>query len=78
MSARGLSFLENWIQKNVTATDRGGDNMRALVLANHCTAEAAVKGTRPACGFQQSDFRRRPGFHLPWIIKILDFIEGIL
>jgi hypothetical protein len=39
MSARSIEFIENWIQKNVTATAKGSDNMRALVLANHCIAE---------------------------------------
>ena len=44
MSGRGIDFLENWVNKNVTAADKGGINMRALVLANHCIAEAAAQG----------------------------------
>ena len=44
MSGRGIDFLENWIQQNVTAKQKGGDNMRASVLASHCIAEATAQG----------------------------------
>jgi hypothetical protein len=44
MSARGIEFLENWIQENVTAADRRGDSMRAMVLADRCRADAAAHG----------------------------------
>lgn len=42
MSQRGLEFLENWIQKNVTYADRHGTRELAKELAERCVAEAAV------------------------------------
>jgi hypothetical protein len=44
MSARGIEFLENWIQKNVTAGDPPDDPLRASALAMRCIAEAAAEG----------------------------------
>jgi hypothetical protein len=44
MSVRALNFLESWIHKYVSVTDKGGGDMRAMVLANHCIAEAAAQG----------------------------------
>ena len=44
MSARGLSFVEDWIQKNVTAGEREGDAARTAVLADRCRQEAAGQG----------------------------------
>lgn len=31
MSGRGIDFLENWVNKNVTAVDRKGSQDRATV-----------------------------------------------
>ena len=42
MTARGVDFLENWIQQNVTAADKHGSRERAKELANRCVVEAAV------------------------------------
>ena len=44
MSARGVDFLENWIQKNVTAGAPPDDPLSASVLAMRCIAEAAAEG----------------------------------
>ena len=42
MTARGIEFLENWIEKNVTAEDQG--EARAAILATQCILEAATQG----------------------------------
>ena len=42
MSGRGIDFLENWIQQNVTGADRQGGRERAKELAERCVAAAAV------------------------------------
>ena len=44
MSARGIDFLENWIDGNVTETDKYGSRGRAKELAVKCVAEAKVLG----------------------------------
>jgi hypothetical protein len=44
MTARGVDFLENWIQKNVTAGGPPDDPLSASVLAMRCIAEAAANG----------------------------------
>jgi hypothetical protein len=44
MSGRGIDFLENWVNKNVTAVDRKGSQNRAKELASQCFADAAVLG----------------------------------
>ncbi len=44
MSAKGVDFLENWIQKNVTAGAPPDDPLSASVLAMRCIAEAAAEG----------------------------------
>ena len=44
MSGRGIKFLEEWIQKNVTALDPSDDPLRASNLAARCIAEAAAEG----------------------------------
>ena len=44
MSGRGIKFLEEWIQKNVTALDPADDPLRASNLATRCIAEAAAEG----------------------------------
>ena len=44
MSAKGVDFLENWIQKNVTAGAPSDDPLSASVLAMRCIAEAAAEG----------------------------------
>ena len=42
MSGRGIDFLENWLNKNVTDADRHGSRERAKGLAERCVAEAAA------------------------------------
>jgi hypothetical protein len=44
MSARGVDFLELWIQKNVAALDPSDDPLHASALANRCIADAAAEG----------------------------------
>ena len=44
MSGRGIDFLENWIQKNVTKGAPPDDPLSASVLAMRCIAEAAAEG----------------------------------
>ena len=44
MSARGVNFLENWIEKNVTAGPPPDDPLRASAVAMRCIAEAAAEG----------------------------------
>jgi hypothetical protein len=43
MSGRGIDFLENWIQQNVTEADKGGDAI-GVVLADKCREDAAAQG----------------------------------
>ncbi len=47
MTARGIEFLENWIEKNVTALNPSDDPMRASNLATRCIAQAAAEGLTP-------------------------------
>ena len=42
MTVRGVEFLQNWIEKNVTANDQGQE--RAAFLATECILEAARQG----------------------------------
>ncbi len=42
MTARGVEFLENWIQRNVTVAEKNGSRERAKELAERCVVEAAV------------------------------------
>ena len=44
MTARGVVFLETWIQKNVTAGVLSDDPLHASALAMRCIAEAAAEG----------------------------------
>jgi hypothetical protein len=44
MSGRGIDFLENWVQQNVTEADKKGSPERARELADRCIAEAAANG----------------------------------
>ena len=44
MSGRGIDFLEEWVSKNVTHTDRKGSYERAKELAANCIADAAAIG----------------------------------
>ena len=44
MSARGIEFLENWIQINVKAGAPPKDPLSASALAMRCIAEAATEG----------------------------------
>ena len=44
MSGRGIDFLENWANKNVTEADRKGSMERANELRDRCLAEAAAIG----------------------------------
>jgi hypothetical protein len=40
MSGRGIDFLENWINRNVTEADKYGSHERAKELAAQLTADA--------------------------------------
>jgi hypothetical protein len=44
MSGRGVDFLENWIEGNVTEADKYGSHERAKALATKCMAEAKTLG----------------------------------
>lgn len=44
MSGRGIDFLENWVNKNVTTADRKGSQDRATELAAQCYADASALG----------------------------------
>jgi hypothetical protein len=44
MSERGIDFLENWIEKNVTSGVLSDDPLRASDFAMRCIAEAAAEG----------------------------------
>jgi len=44
MSGRGVDFLENWVNKNVTEADRKGSMERAKELSALCIAEASDLG----------------------------------
>ena len=44
MSGRGVDFLENWVNKNVTAADRKGSIKRAKELVALCIADASALG----------------------------------
>lgn len=44
MSAHGADFRENWIDGNVTETDKYGSHERAKALAAKCMAEAKALG----------------------------------
>ena len=44
MSARGVDFLEDWIQKNVTAGGPPDDPLSASVMAMRCIVESAAEG----------------------------------
>lgn len=44
MSVRGVEFLEDWIQQNVTARDISDDPLRASNLAMRCILDATALG----------------------------------
>lgn len=44
MSGHGIDFLQNWIQLNVTDTDKKGSRERAKELADRCIADASGNG----------------------------------
>ena len=44
MSARGVNFLENWIDGNVTEADKYGRHERAKELAAQLEADAKAQG----------------------------------
>lgn len=44
MTARGVEFLANWIQKNVPTGVLPDDPLSASVLAMRCIEEAAAEG----------------------------------
>lgn len=44
MSVRGVEFLEDWIQQNVTARDVSDDPLRASNLAMRCILDATTLG----------------------------------
>jgi hypothetical protein len=44
MTTRGVDFLEAWIARNITDTDRPGSRELATILAARCRGEAASIG----------------------------------
>ena len=44
MSSRGEKFLKDWIERNITESDRPGSREFATILAARCRGEAASKG----------------------------------
>lgn len=44
MSGKGIDFLEDWVNRNVTDDFRHGDRLQAKALADRCIAEAANAG----------------------------------
>lgn len=44
MSGRGVNFLENWIDGNVTEADKYGSHERAKELAVQLEADAKAQG----------------------------------
>ena len=44
MSAKAIAFLEDWIDRNITYLDKGGDYLRAMTLADSCRLSAAKQG----------------------------------
>lgn len=44
MSAKAIAFLEDWIDKNITYLDKGGDYLRAMTLAERFRLNAAKQG----------------------------------
>jgi hypothetical protein len=44
MSRKGIDFLENWIDGNVTEADKYGSHERAKELAAQCEADAKAQG----------------------------------
>ena len=44
MSGRGVNFLENWIDGNVTEADKYGSHERAKELAAQLGADAKAQG----------------------------------
>jgi hypothetical protein len=44
MSERGVNFLNDWIDRNITDSDRPGSRELATILAARCRGEAASKG----------------------------------
>jgi hypothetical protein len=44
MTERGVNFLKDWIDRNITDTDRPGTRELATILAARCRGEAASKG----------------------------------
>ncbi len=44
MTTRGVNFLKEWIDRNITDSDRPGSRELATILAARCRGEAASKG----------------------------------
>ena len=44
MTARGVNFLKEWIDRNITDSDRPGSRELATILAARCRGESASKG----------------------------------
>lgn len=44
MSAKAIAYLEDWIDKNITYLDKGGDYLRAMTLADRFRLNAAKQG----------------------------------
>ena len=48
MTARGVEFLQAWIVRNITDTDRPGSRELATLLGARCRGEAISKGISPS------------------------------
>ena len=46
MSSRGVNFLKDWIERNITESDHPGSRELATILAARCRGEAASKGIK--------------------------------
>ncbi len=44
MGGRGADFLKEWIDRNITDSDRPGSRELATILAARCRGEAVSKG----------------------------------
>jgi hypothetical protein len=44
MTDKGQTFLDIWIEQNVSYLDVGGDYLRAIILADRCVVDAATHG----------------------------------
>lgn len=44
MAAQGVTFLEKWVDENVTYLEKGGNALRAMTLADQCRDAAFALG----------------------------------